>query len=122
MEFPVLSGPLCARCGDSLAAPLLSPASALCRPCRMAPPSFERAVAYGPYEGRMKAAIHALKYDRLHAAARGLGRASQRGVLPKAVPVLVGGVGVGLIGSGVFVTDRSAGSHPTWPPTQRPRP
>jgi len=56
------------------------------------------------------------------AAARGLGRASQRGVLPKAVPVLVGGVGVGLIGSGVFVTDRSAGSHPTWPPTQRPGP
>jgi ComF family protein len=40
----------------------------------MAPPPFVRAVAYGPYEGRMKAAIHALKYDRLHAAARGLGR------------------------------------------------
>jgi len=39
----------------------------------MAPPPFERAVAYGPYEGRMRDAIHALKYDRLHAAARGLG-------------------------------------------------
>ena len=74
MEFPVQNGPLCARCGDALAAPLLSPASALCRPCRLVPPPFERAVAYGPYEGRMKAAIHALKYDRLHAAARGLGR------------------------------------------------
>jgi ComF family protein len=74
MEFPVQSGPLCVRCGDSLAAPLLSPAFALCRPCRLAPPPFERAVAYGPYEGRMKAAIHALKYDRLHSAARGLGR------------------------------------------------
>ena len=48
--------------------------SALCRACRMAPPPFVRAVAYGPYEDRMKAAIHALKYDRLHAAARGLGR------------------------------------------------
>jgi ComF family protein len=48
--------------------------SALCRACRMAPPPFVRAVAYGPYQGRMKAAIHALKYDRLHAAARGLGR------------------------------------------------
>jgi ComF family protein len=33
-----------------------------------------RAVAYGPYEDRMKTAIYALKYDRLHAAARGLGR------------------------------------------------
>jgi ComF family protein len=40
----------------------------------MAPPPFERAVAYGPYQDRMKAAIHALKYDRLHAAANGLGR------------------------------------------------
>ena len=46
----------------------------LCRACRMAPPPFERAVAYGPYQDRMKEAIHALKYDRLHAAARGLGR------------------------------------------------
>jgi len=33
-----------------------------------------RAVAYGLYQGRMKEAIHALKYDRLHPAARGLGR------------------------------------------------
>jgi ComF family protein len=39
----------------------------------MAPPPFERAVSYGPYEGRMRAAIHALKYDRLHGAARRLG-------------------------------------------------
>jgi len=31
-------------------------------------------VAYGLYQGRMKAAIHALKYDRLHPAASGLGR------------------------------------------------
>jgi ComF family protein len=40
----------------------------------MAPPPFVRAVAYGVYQDRMKAAIHALKYDRLHAAARGLGQ------------------------------------------------
>ena len=74
MEFPVLGGPLCARCGDTLAASALGTASGLCRACRLAPPPFVRAVAYGPYEDRMKAAIHALKYDRLHAAARGLGR------------------------------------------------
>ena len=77
MEFPVQSGSLCVRCGDTLAVPVLESGSAsatLCRACRLAPPLFERAVAYGPYEGRMKAAIHALKYDRLHAAARGLGR------------------------------------------------
>ncbi len=42
--------------------------------CRLAPPRFVRAVAYGLYQGKMKAAIHALKYDRLHPAARGLGQ------------------------------------------------
>jgi ComF family protein len=40
----------------------------------MAPPPFVRAVAYGPYQGRLRDAIHALKYDRLHPAAQGLGR------------------------------------------------
>lgn len=67
---------MCARCGDTLDAPVMAgpSSSGLCRACRMAPPPFVRAVAYGPYRDRMKAAIHALKYDRLHAAARGLGR------------------------------------------------
>ena len=32
-----------------------------------------RAVSFGPYEGRMREAIHALKYDRLRPAARQLG-------------------------------------------------
>jgi ComF family protein len=40
----------------------------------MAPPPFVRAVSYGIYQGHMRDAIHALKYDRLHPAARGLGR------------------------------------------------
>lgn len=39
----------------------------------MAPPDFERAVSYGPYEDRMRAAIHVLKYDRMHPAARRMG-------------------------------------------------
>jgi len=38
------------------------------------PPPFVRAVAFGLYQDRMKAAIHALKYDRLQPAAHGLGR------------------------------------------------
>ena len=50
------------------------PSSTLCRLCRFAPPPFVRAVAYGPYEGRMRDAIHALKYNRMHAAARNLGQ------------------------------------------------
>ena len=74
-EFPVQSGELCSRCGDTLDAPALAaPGARLCRACRMAPPPFLRAVAYGPYQDRMREGIHALKYGRLHAASRGLGR------------------------------------------------
>ena len=39
----------------------------------MAPPPFVRAVAYGLYQGRMREAIHALKYGGLQPAARRLG-------------------------------------------------
>lgn len=56
------------RCGDTLDRP-----GELCRMCRLIPPPFERAVAYGPYEGRMRDAIHAFKYDGMRAAGRGLG-------------------------------------------------
>ena len=70
-EFPALGGPACSRCGDTLDS---ASVGALCRACRMAPPTFVRAVAYGLYQDRMKAAIHALKYDRLHPAAHELGR------------------------------------------------
>ena len=51
-----------------------------------------RAVAYGPYEDRMKAAIHALKYDRLHPAARGLGRMLAEAIAklaPEALPEML---------------------------------
>ena len=66
---------MCARCGDSLdrRAPDAS-SVALCRACRLAPPVFVRAVQFGLYQGRMKDAIHAFKYGRLHPAAHGLGR------------------------------------------------
>src|ERR1039457_3261120 len=97
-EFPVQSGPPCARCGDLLDAPIQAgpSSSGLCRSCRLAPPPFERAVAYGPYQDRMKAAIHALKYDRLHSAAHGLGQILARAIaqLAKDAPgeMLVGPV------------------------------
>jgi ComF family protein len=69
--MPALTGARgCARCGDALDG---GEEAALCRACRLAPPPFVRAVAHGVYRGRLKDAIHALKYDRLHAAARGLG-------------------------------------------------
>jgi ComF family protein len=51
----------------------------------MAPPGFQRAVSFGLYQGRMREAIHALKYDRLHPAARGLGQ-----MLAEAIAQLAG--------------------------------
>lgn len=84
-EFPAPSGSACSRCGDVLDALGASRASSLCRACRLAPPPFVRAVAYGLYEGRMRDAIHALKYNGLHPAARGLG-----GMLAEAIAQLAG--------------------------------
>jgi ComF family protein len=72
-EFPVGSSDVCTRCGDSLTAPGGQPVSRLCRACRLVPPPFERAVSFGVYQGRMRDAIHALKYDRIYPIARGLG-------------------------------------------------
>jgi len=74
MEIPVHNGNLCARCGDSLNEPGDDSTSNVCRTCRLATPPFVRAVSYGPYSGRMREIIHALKYDRLRPAARRLGR------------------------------------------------
>ena len=82
-EFPPQSGFACERCGDTLDSPWSVPEQAnsnhlvnanFCRACRVAPPPFVRAVAYGLYQDRLKAAIHALKYDRLHPTARMLGQ------------------------------------------------
>jgi len=51
----------------------------------MATPAFEKAVSFGLYQGRMRDAIHALKYQRLHPAARGLGQ-----MLAQAIAQLAG--------------------------------
>jgi ComF family protein len=72
IEIPVQGGSTCSRCGDSLDQTVLDQTNS-CRACRLAPPPFERAVSYGPYAGRMREAIHALKYGRIHPAARRLG-------------------------------------------------
>ena len=45
----------------------------LCSPCRMVPPEFERAVAYGVYEGEMREMVHLVKYEGMRAVARPLG-------------------------------------------------
>lgn len=45
----------------------------LCTPCRIVPPAFERAVAYGVYETELREMLHLLKYDDVRALARPLG-------------------------------------------------
>ena len=72
-EIPAESGDLCQRCGDTLDAPSVEGIVELCRACRLSPPAFARAVSFGTYDGRLREAIHALKYDRMHPAARKLG-------------------------------------------------
>jgi ComF family protein len=74
-EIPIQTGDVCSRCGDGLDGPVVDgiEATHLCRACRIAPPAFARAVSYGTYDGRLREAIHALKYDRLRPAARKLG-------------------------------------------------
>lgn len=71
------TGTLCARCGDVLDGRVTGASpdvAGICRACRLAPPPFARAVAYGVYQGRLKDVIHALKYDRIRGASRQMGQ------------------------------------------------
>jgi len=94
-EVPVQSGSLCSRCGDTLDQPQNSfgpDPQGICRVCRLAAPPFVKAVAYGPYEGRTRDLIHALKYDGLRPAARGLGKLLADAILqlaPEAPPEMI---------------------------------
>jgi ComF family protein len=44
----------------------------LCTPCRMVPPAFERAVAYGVYKDELREMLHLLKYDGVRSLAKPL--------------------------------------------------
>ncbi len=89
--LPPQRGTLCLRCGEALGAFLFAtedraPGDWLCRPCRMVPPAFDRAVAHGLYRGTLRALLHLLKYDRIEPVARPLGAlmAAQYAALPGA--------------------------------------
>jgi ComF family protein len=62
---------LCAVCGERI---FTLHGDGLCGECSMAVPTFERAVAYGSYDGGLRELIHLLKYERVRPAARVLGR------------------------------------------------
>lgn len=74
------SAALCVRCGEALDLDGLhyerqfGAEALLCSPCRLAPPEFERAAAWGLYEDRMRELIHLLKYEGVRQVAKPLGR------------------------------------------------
>jgi len=76
-DLPVQAGALCACCGEALTsgptAESGSRAEAVCRPCRVAPPDFEKAVAHGVYQGKLRTLLHLLKYDGMEPLAKRLG-------------------------------------------------
>ncbi len=57
---------LCARCGDAMGMESARFAAAMgvneCSMCRMAPPEFERAVAFASYDNEMREMLHLLKF------------------------------------------------------------
>lgn len=53
----------------------------LCTPCRMVPPPFERAVAYGVYENELREMLHLLKYDGVRTLAGALGERLAKAVM-----------------------------------------
>jgi ComF family protein len=77
---------LCGRCGEALDmegvrfAGQFPVEGLLCSPCRMAPPEFERAVAYAIYQDALREMVHLLKYERMSAVARPLGRMLARAI------------------------------------------
>ena len=110
------SATLCVRCGEALdvdgaryerqfgAGPLL------CSPCRVAPPAFERAAAWGVYEDGMRELIHLLKYEGMQSAAEPLG-----GLLARVMERLGDGAGA-LLGREFVVM-----AVPLYPAKQRQR-
>lgn len=56
--------PLCAHCGDPLPSwRVISLQTSVCPRCRRLRSAISRARAIGPYEGSLRAIVHALKYD-----------------------------------------------------------
>jgi ComF family protein len=90
-ELRPISGGTCSICGERLISPYAlssryeEPKCGLCR--RLQPP-FERAVAYGSYQGGLRDLVHLLKYERVRPAANVLGR-----MLAEAIASLEGSLG-----------------------------
>lgn len=72
-----LKGSYCAVCGEALHFPAYihrEHAETRCLLCQRADPPYERAVAYGSYDGALRDLIHVLKFQQVRPAAGVLGR------------------------------------------------
>ena len=72
-----ISGGICAVCGERLISPhafAREDEEPLCGVCRRLNPPFEKAAAYGSYDGGLRELIHLLKYEQVRPAAKVLGR------------------------------------------------
>ncbi|HEY7389202.1 MAG TPA: ComF family protein [Bryobacteraceae bacterium] len=70
-----LAGSFCSICGEALFSPaFIDRGDARCGLCQRAHPLFERAAAYGSYDGGLRDLIHLLKYRQVRPAANVLGR------------------------------------------------
>ena len=81
---------VCYRCGDSVDLELDFEderfarnlgASLLCRPCRMVPPDFVRAVSFGRYDGELRDLVHLFKFNGIRAVAPLLGNKLAEAIL-----------------------------------------
>jgi ComF family protein len=87
-----MPSPYCRTCGDALASwRIISALASRCARCRRRPPLVGLTRAIGPYEGSLRAIIHAFKYDPRPSLARPLGermRAAADGVLTSAAALV----------------------------------
>jgi ComF family protein len=84
---------VCVRCGENLGEEaFFRSGPAECRSCRLAPPQFVRAAAYGTYHDEMRRSLHLLKYERVTSMAKPLGTLMAQAILmlaPVAPPAML---------------------------------
>jgi ComF family protein len=76
--IPHISGGLCSVCGERIFSPhaltAIDAEEPRCGLCRRIEPPYERAIAYGSYDGGLRELVHLLKYGGVRPAANVLGR------------------------------------------------
>ena len=91
-----IQGRVCAHCGERLIGPYQMAnehGEAVCGACRQSEPAYEKAAAYGSYEGALRDLIHLLKYQHVRPAASVLGRMLSE-VIEQLAPSFVGSLPV----------------------------